>query len=167
MIRKKRDPRCLAQFRKTYECGRDRRVPLITGLALVRVKQTLWSGPCPPSPHFWAQGSWDGSKVPPPRPVPSLFPSGWLHSQTDVPPLSGEKEKFKYVRFTFNKIIYCHFTVCKEGISHSSLSIQFTYISKHKQYDERNHKCMNKRLKGVDSEIFTIILNIFILSTLA
>ena len=82
MISKKRDPHCLAQFRKTYEWGRETRAPLITGVALVRVNQTLQSGPMPtlsslPGPGLtgWQQGS-----ISPPN---ALSFSLWLVSLLD------------------------------------------------------------------------------------
>lgn len=105
MIRKKRDPHCLAQFRKTYECGRERRVLLIIGLALVRVKQMLQSGPVPTLSSLLGPGltgRQQGSTSPP----RALSFSLWLASLVDrCTPFSWRKkkvplflEKFQFLR---------------------------------------------------------------------
>lgn len=75
MIRKKRDPYWLARFRKTYEWGRKRRIPLITGVALVRVSQMLQpcsQAPCAHAPHSWVQAHRMGARFRLPTPC-SLF----------------------------------------------------------------------------------------------
>jgi len=102
MIRKKRDPHCLAQFRKTYECGRERRVLLIIGLALVRVKQMLQSGPVPTLSSLLGPGltGWQQGSTSPPR---ALSFSLWVASLVDrCTPFSWRKKKSPFFWRNFN-----------------------------------------------------------------
>lgn len=85
-----RDPHCLAHWKNLWMRQRDKENPLITGVALVRVNQTLQSGPCPLS-SLPGPGLTGWQQVPSPSQCP-LF-SLWLVSLLDRCTLYLEEKK--------------------------------------------------------------------------
>lgn len=94
MIRKKRDPYWLAQFRKTHGWGRNGWALTSRDCISQNEPKTAVQVTHPHSSSLLGSGLkwWWWDSIFPPH-CPFSFPLGCLHSQTDVPPLSGEKEK--------------------------------------------------------------------------